>query len=418
MRTELTSKIYEIMEREMQEMGPFIVKKQCFIIGADPDDIEQKDLPALAGKLAEVMRSFGGHQKAGRIYTEIKKLGDFEKMAQQGATPEDRTKMTEDLGVGSLYSGEWKKADEYFQRLLKDAEARKDARTRIRYLKLLGFLHQEMADFADALRYYEMALNAASLLGDGATVAECHYHVGEVHWHRGDFRRATESYNKAIESAAGDDVIIGQAHIGIGNIYSDSSETGRAIDHYKEALAHLKKTKQHQDIARAYNNLGDNYLQMGKWDDALHSFGESGDYADKGGWLNMKAWTQFNSAAALISMKRHDEAKQLLDISLKTLEKIGDKQGLGGLHHIYGMYHRARKDWNRMILSYQRALAIYIEIGTPLSVAVCRHELGMGYKEKGDAQGAKEELRLAIETYRKLKLDTMAEKVQADLAGM
>ena len=38
MASALTEQIYTIMEREMGDIGNFIVKKQCMLIGADPVD--------------------------------------------------------------------------------------------------------------------------------------------------------------------------------------------------------------------------------------------------------------------------------------------------------------------------------------------------------------------------------------------
>ena len=71
MANELTEQIFTIMEREMSDIGNFIVKKQCMLIGADPNNIEPRDLPELASNLSEVMRTFGGYEKARKIYSEI-----------------------------------------------------------------------------------------------------------------------------------------------------------------------------------------------------------------------------------------------------------------------------------------------------------------------------------------------------------
>ena len=73
----LSEQINTIMEREMGDIGPFIVKKQSMIIGANPDSIELTDLPELASKLSEVMKTFGGYEKARKIYNEIKELEDL-----------------------------------------------------------------------------------------------------------------------------------------------------------------------------------------------------------------------------------------------------------------------------------------------------------------------------------------------------
>ena len=74
MTTEISRKIYEIMAREMGHLGKFIVEKQCRDLGIDPDNIEEKDVPAVADAVKNVMVSFAGDEKAKKIWTEIKRL--------------------------------------------------------------------------------------------------------------------------------------------------------------------------------------------------------------------------------------------------------------------------------------------------------------------------------------------------------
>ena len=98
MSKELTEQIFTIMEREMSDIGNFIVKKQCMLIGADPEDIEPRDLPELASNLSEVMRTFGGYEKARKIYSEIKKLENLDQVVAEEES-EDST------GSTDLFSG-------------------------------------------------------------------------------------------------------------------------------------------------------------------------------------------------------------------------------------------------------------------------------------------------------------------------
>src|SRR5512137_2392216 len=103
-RNELTRKIYAIMEREMQDIGPFIVRKQCLLIHVDPENIEPANLPQLAAKLSEVMVLFGGHEKARKIYSELKKLKDLDLIVSEETSEGAKLRMTEELGKGSLFA--------------------------------------------------------------------------------------------------------------------------------------------------------------------------------------------------------------------------------------------------------------------------------------------------------------------------
>ena len=123
MSKELTKQIFAIMEREMGDIGGFIVKKQCMLIGSDPNSIEPADLPKLASNLSEVMRTFGGYEKARKIYSEIKKLENLDQVAAGEKSQEKRNTMLEDLGMTCIFAAEWDKAFEYFNKLLAAARA-------------------------------------------------------------------------------------------------------------------------------------------------------------------------------------------------------------------------------------------------------------------------------------------------------
>jgi tetratricopeptide (TPR) repeat protein len=406
-RRELTRKIYEIMEREMADIGPFIVRKQCLLIHVDPENIEAHDLPQLAAKLSEVMVMFGGHEKARNIYSELRKLKDMDLIVKDEKSEGTKLKMQEDLGKGSLYAGEWEKAKSYFDGLLADAEKRGDPLARTRFLNWLGLVHQEKAEFDLALARYEQALSVAKGLVNRAELAKAHNSIGDVYWYKGEHAKAIESYKLAADDAqaGGFQVGVGSAYIGIGNVLADRHELQDSIKSYLTALENLKYTEEFQQIARAYNNLGDTYMQMGRWDDALSSFRRSEENGNRGGWLNMVAWARFNSAMVLVERGSLQEAEDLLVKSEATLTQIGDRAGLAGAKHAWGKLHAARGDVARMERAYGEAIEMYRGLKTPVCEAECRYELGAALKKQGIKDRAVDNLRMAAVIFTDLKLD-------------
>lgn len=413
MSNELTGQIFAIMEREMSDIGGFIVKKQCMLIGSDPNNIEPEDLPKLASNLSEVMRTFGGYEKARKIYSEIKKLENLDKMVEGEKSETKRNVMLEDLGMTCIFSAEWDKAFEYFNRLLGDARACNEKIQISRFLRKLGFIHQERSEFDQALDYYEQALDAAEEATDVKGMGQACNLIGGIYWNKGSYENAREFQEKAIEHAlkVEDKNILGSAHIGLGNIHSDSHEMQEAIAHYQDALKYLKQTSEVYEIARAYNNLGDTYLMLKEWNNALAQFDKCKEYAEKGGWLNMKAWAEFNSSEALIELGKLDKAKKNLDDSLDLLKKIGDRVGLGGIYQNYGRLYAAKKDWDKTSEYYKKAIEIFTEINTPISLAEAHEELGNALKKMGEKEQAKEELRRAANLFLHMDLEKQLKRV-------
>lgn len=404
------------MEREMQTLGLSILSRQCEHLNVVEDDIRPEDLPALAGRLSEIMRTCGGYDKAQRVYSHIRALQDLDELAEM----EDgvhKTEVLENLAKASLYAGEFDKASKYYDTLLSEANAQDNKVAKAKYLRSMGMLHMEKAEFDLALALFEKALVEAAKAENPRQISKCYCRIGDIYWYKGKFREALEAYELAVKNGD-DDSDIGAAHVGLGNVYQGRLEMAKAITNYVEALAKLKNTDNYQDLARAYNNLGDTYLQMQDWDNAIENFKKGEEYGEKGGWVYVQAFTQFNTAEALVQSGRLEEAKETVDKSMDILTQIGNKPGLAGAYHVYGMYYLRMKDKGRMVEYYMKSIDIYDEIQMPHYVARFSYELGLGFKELGDKDNARKEFERALKVYEDIELENMVKKVKREMANL
>ncbi len=416
MSSELSVKVKEIMEREMRSLGLSILDKQCQHLNIVEEYIRPEDLPALAGRLSEVMRTCGGYDKAKRVYSDIRALRDLDELAEM----EDdvhKIEVLENLAKASLYAGEFEKASNYYDKLLSGANAQDDQVAKAKYLLLTGMLHKEKAEFDLALALFEKALMEAEEAKDPRHVSKSYCRIGDIYWYKGEFRKALEAYDQAVKNGE-DDSDLGAAHVGLGNVYQGRLEMAKAITHYIEALSKLKKTDNYQDLARAYNNLGDTYLQMEDWESAIENFRRGEEYGEKGGWVYVQAFTQFNTAEALVRWGKLEEGKETVDKSMEILTQIGNKPGLAGAYHVYGMYYLRKKDKDKMVEYYTKSVELYDEVNMPHYVARFSHELGLGYKEWGDSENALRQFKKALEVYEEIQLDNMVKKVKRDIANL
>jgi tetratricopeptide (TPR) repeat protein len=416
MNSELSQKVKEIMEREMQSLGTSILSKQCVHLNILEDDIRPEDLPALASRLSELMKTCGGYDKAKRVYRDIGKLQDLDELAEK----EDdihKAEMLENLAVASLYAGEFLKASEYLDKLLADANAQDNKAAKAKYLNLMGTLHKEKAEFDLALALFEKALIEAEEADDPRQVSKAFCRIGDVYWYKGDFRRALAAYMQAVKKGE-DDSDIGAAHVGLGNVYQGRNEFAKAIKNYVEALSKLMNTDNYRDLARAYNNLGDTYMIMQDWENALENFKKGEEFGEKGGWVYVQAFTMFNSAEVLVNMGEPDKAKEMLDKSIDLLSKIDSKPGLAGAYHVYGMYFREKQEWDMMEEYYRKSIAFYDDIHMLPYVARYTFELGKGYKAMGDKEKALAAFKDALRIYKEIELDPMIKIVKKDIIKM
>ena len=415
MSSELSTKVRSIMEREMQTLGASILSKQCRHLNIVEDDIRPEDLPALASRLSEIMKTCGGFNKAKRVYKDINNLQDLDELVEQEESEQVKVEILENLARASLYAGEWEKSSKYLDQLLSRVGDDKGARSR--YVRWMGFMYKERSEFEVALTFFEKALADAKEADDGHQVSKCHYRIGDVYWYKGAFRKSLEHYELAV-SLGTEDSDIGAAHIGIANVYQSRHELAKAMTHLAEALSKLKKTDNYQDLARAYNNLGDVYLQLGDWDNAIENFDKGEEQGELGGWLYVQAFTQLNSAEANVQKGEYERALELLEKSMVILEQVENKPGLAGAYHVYGMLYRFTKDREKMVEYYQRSIRLYEEINVPHYEARYSYEFGQGLLEFGDKDAARKTFEKALEIFEQLGLKSMTKRVQREMTSM
>jgi tetratricopeptide (TPR) repeat protein len=399
----------QIMEREMGSAGASIIERQCQQLGLERENLRPNDLPRLAGRLSELMRLMGGHQKANRVYQGIQKLADLERIAEMAPTDDSRLALFEDLARGSMFSGDWQKALLYFKKLLHNAEVGKNRAGMAKYLVWIGFVYKEKSALDEAMTFYERAMRFAEAVGDNDQLANCHFRIGDVLWYRGELDRALDAYHKALSLATNIE-FKGAAHVGIGNVLMNKHDLSAATAHYRGALELLEGTDDYLDQARAYNNIGDVHLQLEEWDSAIESFVKSAEFAEKGGWVNVRAFTQFNTASALVHKGDFGKAKELLEKSMEILQMIDSKSGMAGVNHVYAKLFMAMKDYPKMIEHYRSAIEIYQQAKNPFYTAECHFELGEGYLQMGDKERAQGHFHEATRIYGELKLADMVRK--------
>ena len=97
---------------------------------------------------------------------------------------------------------------------------------------------------------------------------------------------------------------------------------------------------------------------------------------------------------------------------------IGDKVGLGAIHQNYGRLFHAKKNWVNMEEHYKKAIELFMEINTPLTLASSYTEFGIALKEKGENDRAKIELRRAANLYLHLNLEKQVKKVLKEIENL
>lgn len=414
MAKDLGTELNRIMEREMKEMGPFMVTKQCKNLSIDPTHISPKDLPKLSKALSEVMKSFGGTEKAKALNSEILKLANVETLIVTEKHQDSKIDMLLDMGDTYITTCEWSKAREQYFQIMGIADQLKDDGLRSQILSKIAFAYSKQGEYEKAMSNYKSALELAKKAGDKRALGQSLAGIGHIHWRWGEYDPAIERFEDALENAKKleDLAIIGTINIEMGNVCSDTGKLDRAEALFKQAVENLEKAEHHQQLARARNNLGDLYIQKHNWEEAIKQFELSRHESDETGNIQMKAWAAFNSADAHLHLGKLEQAKAFLDEALPVLERLGDKSGLSATHRILGIYHGMKKEYVVSQQQFDKAIELAREIKTPFKEGMAQLEMSRMFMRKGDGVMSRTHLEEAKRIFRRLKVERYKHEIE------
>jgi|GEM_PF-2797583 len=327
--------------------------------------------------------------------------------------PRGRGKVLLMLGKIYLLASRWKEAYESVQEAMEIFEKEGDRGGLIESYNLLGDIERERSDLNEAGKWYQKAMELAKEEGDRREIARAARGLGYIDWRQGNYESALKMLAKAENiSKEVKDPIYGIVLVDTGNVHSALGDLELARDYYTRAVEELQKSENLWDLARAYNNLGDSYLQSKEWDMALEFFEKCSNVSKKAGLNNYLGWSLFNSAEALNAKGDLEAALTYLDRALPILEKIKDINGLSGVHRDYGLVYLKKGELKKAERSLIEAMR-YAEEAEGVDILLdIKTDIAELHIEKDEVERAKELLERALTEAKKLNAEKKIERIE------
>ncbi|MFO7619218.1 MAG: tetratricopeptide repeat protein [Thermoplasmata archaeon] len=419
---QVSMEIQRMLGRELGELGVSVFRKQCAEMNIKPEQLQLNDLLDLSQRMIRALRPTMGNDAAQKIGKEIQKfkiLSELKDIKRDTTPFAERRELDAYAKLGNIaYTiGDWDDALEYYGKVRGLGGKFKDSVKIAEAYRIEGHIYKRQSRWADALKAFEAGIGALEGTDNPAGISDAHRGMGYVHWRMGDYARAKENFEIAMKHAekSGDKVMIGMVHIEWGLVYSDLGELEEGVGHYKESIEILEDAREYQQLSRAYNNLGDTYLQKQDWDNAIKYFDLCKASAEKMNHLNMTGWSLFNSAEALSMSGRPDEAIPKCEQAIEILEKLHDHVGVSAAYRNLGLAYRFKKEWKKAEENFREAETRLDRINSPFNTAHLQLEWGIMCAAKGDKKGAKTHLGKAAETFEKLGAKKYLERAREAL---
>ena len=238
------------------------------------------------------------------------------------------------------------------------SEAELSNETRERLLRKTGRLFHLTGRFAEALSYFEQALQLAATVGNRRGEGMTTGNLGWLYREQGLIREAREYYARAlrIARAVGDRRTEGTTLGNLGLLHFEQGRLSEAVEHYHQALVVAHEVGNHRHRGVTLGNLALLYQEQGRLSEALSHY------------------------------------NQALSVARKVGNRRSEGVTLGNLAHI----HRNQGHTSAALQHYHQALAVAREVGNRRSEGVTLGNLGDFLFEQGDLHTSEAHLRDAI----------------------
>jgi tetratricopeptide (TPR) repeat protein len=280
----------------------------------------------------------------------------------------------------------------------------------------LGRVSWRQVRFDAAVSAFESARALASQENAEALHARVQNGMGAVHYARGDFAAARQSYADA-SARTSDDTMRGKIILNLGVIENIEGNLDAALEHYERAYVLFQATGDDESAMLALHNRGMVEADLGRWDAADASFLDALARATTRGNVEMIAKTLVNRSEVLLQRGALQEAIEHCDRALRTYSDIGDEAGRGE-----ALRWRARalaRDGETVLAerNASEALQLAMRAGARLLEAETARDLGELRTLLGDQAGARKLLERAEALFVELGARREAAEVAARLRG-
>ncbi|MBN1434480.1 tetratricopeptide repeat protein [Candidatus Fermentibacterales bacterium] len=246
-----------------------------------------------------------------------------------------------------------------------------------------------MGKVSEAAELVTRALATAREQGDVKLQMDCYQIMGRLHWLRGHFEEALESYAASrVLSDGSEDRTSGFAgqRVNIGSILIQQGRYEDAKRDYDEALDIYRDAGDRRGEARVLSSLGvlhgmksDMGRALACMEEALRIYVEIGNRRGEGVVLGNLAVCRFEAGDVESAL---ETARRSLDIH----REIGNRKSQGVALNNVGDFSRTLGRSREAREAYEQALVIALEVGNPASEASVRSGMGLLELSEGEIE--------------------------------
>jgi len=191
---------------------------------------------------------------------------------------------------------------------------------------------------------------------------------------------------KALEYAkiTNDVFSLGKAFNSIGNAYLDMREPEKALENYLKSKEYRKQIDNKIDVAFSLNNIALAYMELNMFSEALNSFKEGVSICQEEGDLNNEALLLLGIAEIYENINDNNNALEYAIKAANIFIHFNNPIGLARTYSLIGTLHRNLNNSPLALEYYKRAYSLYQQNGGISNLSSAVNNLGIIYDELGN----------------------------------
>lgn len=260
------------------------------------------------------------------------------------------------INLGNSYESiaDYPNALFYYNKALKLKEELGDKIGMAHAYNNLGLVYEDQSDYPTALQYFFNGLNITTELKDTTDMSLGYNNIGTIYLHEQNYKEALFYFFKTLELAEtqGDKISEANAYSNLGEVYQLENQYIEALNNYKKGLALRKESNALNGLTFSYNNLGILYKEIISQPDSVKKR------------LIKLYYSKLVPAPTLgnIDLMLMDTALDLHQRALEISKKIDDKysvvNALGGM----GQVMKQRGEYANALYYFREGAAIAKQI--------------------------------------------------------
>ncbi len=285
---------------------------------------------------------------------------------------------------------------------------------------IYGDFFSSRSNYDSAIVQYSAGLRLSKKVQYNDGIFEGLVGLGNVHWKKGDFKKAKEFHKKSFELAKirNDQEDIVHYYNNMANIYVETGEYTKAMELYTKASKKHLENGNIKDYGITLGNIALVQRRLENYESAIDYLILSDSIFKETNFLPGKAYVEYSLAVVYKNKGNIEEALKYNRKAIESYQSLGNRKRLAYAQYTMGSIHWEQKEFSKALSFYQTALITSSDIKDSVNIGYSLKAIGDSYHKLKDTNNALAYLFDALEVAKDVELNLVELDVYESLSNI